>query len=552
MVIGIVLSVAALKGGISLGGSGSVLVLDFNSLIAESSAGSFFEQTLTIKDIVFTLEKAAGDNSIDGVILRFSNPGLGMGSINDIRDAIFRFKESGKKVYAFLEFPSLWTYYAATSADVIILAPTSWFNTLGLRAEPTYYKGTMDKLGVEAEVHHVGDYKTAYETFKRESMSDEERESIESLLTDIYDWVVTEIAKQRGLTIEDIKTAIDTAPLTAARALELKLVDRVIYFDELESLIEEALGEKPTLVKWHEYAQPGPGQQFTSFLAAKIAVINAEGPIYTGESAMSLFSGKTIGSQTMVQAIQSAREDSAIKAIILRIDSPGGSGLASDEIWREVQKTRGVKPIIASMSNIAASGGYYIAMGCDEIFVQPTAITGSIGVISAKFVMKGLYEKLGMNKELVKKGKNADMFSDNQPFTEEQATILMTIMEDFYWEFVKKAALGREMTEQQVHEVAQGRVWSGKRAKELGLVSHFGGLYEAVQSAKTSAGLAADARIELVNYPKPKGLMGLLGAGATAQSISPELAETLTHLSLMEYWNHEQVLALMPYQLTVE
>ncbi|MBN2055525.1 signal peptide peptidase SppA [bacterium] len=535
------------------GPSKGVLYLNLDTPIQETGGGSLFhlDGAVTIRQIDETMARAADDPDIKGLVLRFTNAGAGIGTIHDLRNAILRFKESGKFVIVYTDFISFWNYFVATAADQIICAPTGWFAALGMRLEPTYFAEALDKIGVTAQVNHVGDYKTAGEQFTRTSMSDAERQTLEALIDDVYTLLTEAMAKSRGMETTALRALVDRAPMSAKSALAEGLVDRLGYADELENIASELAGSEEQLVKWSTYTKSDSPFSLDKYFARKLALVYAEGPIYSGESSDSPWGGNTIGSQTLAKAIKDARENEDIEAIVLRIESPGGSGTASDEIWREVKLTRGAKPIIASIANVAASGGYYIAMACDEIIGQPTSITGSIGVVSSKFVTKGLYDKLGINKEILKRGTNADMMSDYVPFTEEQAALLNSIMEEFYWEFVGKAAEGRDMENDAVHAVAQGRAWTSMRAREVGLINEFGGLWEAIQRAKERAGISADDKVAYEIYPKASGLLAALSMqGATGYD--SRLLDLLRMLAVARHWQQDQVLALMPCQVAIQ
>jgi protease-4 len=426
----------------------------------------------------------------------------GFGKVQELRDAIGRFRKSGKPAYAHLEFAGNREYYLATACSRIYAVPTAILDVSGLAAEVTFFKGTLDKIGMQAQFEGVGKYKNAPNQFTETGFTGPHREQTEALLDSLFGQYVGAIAASRDKTEAQVRALVDDGPYDGARALAAGLVDELVYEDELGDRLGAA--ERVTAGR---YVKGSRG--FGLDGRPKLALVYAVGTIVSGES-QSGFGGDFAGSDTVARAIRQARKDASVRAIVLRIDSPGGSGTASDVMWREVTLARKVKPVIMSMGDTAASGGYYLAMGGDAIVAQPGTITGSIGVFGGKLSMRGLYDKVGLTKEIVTRGKNAALFSSYRAWSDEERQSFRAIMTSFYEEFVQKAASGRGKTYEEIHAVAQGRVWTGAEALEVGLVDRLGGLDVAVTLAKERAKIGADQEVSLVVLPERKSLFETL------------------------------------------
>ncbi|MGH7151618.1 MAG: signal peptide peptidase SppA [Planctomycetota bacterium] len=479
------------------------------------------------------IEKVKDDAEVKGLVLRFDEGGLGLAKSAEVRRVLDRVRGSGKKVHARVESLGLGEYLVACGCDEISLEPAGDVILPGLRIELTYLRDLLDKIGVVADVVHIGEYKTAFEDFYLREMSPAQRESIEAILDDVYAHLVEAIAKGRRLTPEQVKAAVDTAIFTPTQARARKLVDVVEYEDEFKARLAGAYGEAVSFVE--DYGKKGRKEidfeevdPITAFLQVfgemfkkpkppegdKIALVYANGMIVTGKSGeASPFGGGTMGSRTMVEAIREAAADDTVKAIVMRVDSPGGSGLASDEIWREVVRAKEKKPFVVSMADVAGSGGYYISMGATAIVAEPTTITGSIGVVAMKPVLGGLYQKIGVNPQSLQRGRRAGLMTLDTPFSSEERDALRKFMEAFYGEFVGKVAEGRRTTPEKIDPIARGRIWSGRRAVELGLVDRIGGLDDAIALAKEKAGLDPTAALPLYELPKPRSIAELLEEG---------------------------------------
>lgn len=532
----------------------------------------FAGQQSSLRNVLENIQKAKADKNIKGILLLINNAGLGQGRIQDIRDAIADFKESGKPVYAYMEQGGDREYALAIAADKIYVAPAGALLVRGFAAHATFMRGFFDKIKVEPNFARHGKYKSAVERYTRSEMSPEDKEALNALLDDIYSDYVENIAKARKKDVEQIKKLIDEGPYNMPKqAKEVGLIDDTLYLDEVKDKIKEDL-------KLNDYKAISGGKynnisptELGIGKGEKIAIIYASGPIISGKSNSSPFADETIGSDTIAAAIKAAREDNSIKAIILRVNSPGGSPLASDIIWREILLAKKAKkPVIACMSDVAASGGYYISMGADKIVAQPSTITGSIGIFGGKFNINGLYKDyLGMNTEAITRGKNADFYSEYKNFSEEELTKLQKYMDEFYIDFTSKAAQGRNMKVEAIDNIGQGRVWSGVRGKEIGLVDELGGLQKSIQVAKELAQLPANSSPQLVEFPKVSGFAAMLAdleeGAAISQEIKQsqmrhaienemptEMKETFRALSIIKTMEKEHVFALMPYQITIK
>jgi protease-4 len=469
-----------------------------------SDLGSLLEtRPPSLRALVEALDRGAKDAKVKAAVIRVSVlPDAGWAKVQELRDAITRFRASGKPAYAHLEFCGNKEYYLATACTKIYAVPTAILNVSGLSAEVTFFKGTLDKLGIEAQFEGVGKYKNAPNQFTEREFTGPHREQTEALLDSLFGEYVKAIAESRQRSAADARAMIDGGPYLAAAAKEAGLVDELIYEDELGERLKGA--EKITPARYVKAARG-----FGLDGRPKVALIYAVGDIISGES-QSGFAGEFMGSDTVARAIREARKDASIRAVVIRVDSPGGSGTASDVVWREVALTKKSKPVVVSMGDVAASGGYYVAMAGDAIVAQPGTITGSIGVFGGKLAVQGLYDKLGLSKEILTRGRNAALFSSYRPWTDEERATFRKLMTTFYEEFVTKAADGRGKTYDEIHAVAQGRVWTGQQALEVGLVDRLGGLDAAVDVAKERAKIAKDQEVALVILPERKGVFQTL------------------------------------------
>jgi protease-4 len=464
---------------------------------------------LTVRAYVELIRKAKTDSRIAGIVLK---PG-GINSpfwakLQELREAIDDFKTSGKYVYAWLEYGGDREYYLASAADRVYLLPSATLDLVGVASYEIFLRGTFDWIGTYPDFLHVGDYKTAVNTYLEKTFTPAHKEMSESINRSQFDQLVDAIAEARKKPEPEVRALIDQGPFQPVDALRLGLIDEVAYEDELDDLVPELKDAK--FIDAEDYAAVS-WERTGVRRRSKIAIINAAGVITSGGSGFDPVNGPVVGSDSLVQYIREARADSSIKAIVMRVDSPGGSSTASDVIWRELSISReNHRPVIVSMSDLAASGGYYIALGGDAIVAHPGTLTGSIGVYTGKFVISGSLDKLGANMEATSQGKHAEIYSPDRRFTAEERTKIQESMQVVYDQFIERTAAARHMTPEKVDEIAQGRVWTGAQAKELGLVDELGGLYKAVDLAKQRARLPLDEEVELVVYPPHRSFYQVL------------------------------------------
>jgi len=493
--------------------SGSVLevVLDgpLDDVVRESPLAEIVSgKRLSTRDYVEAILRAKDDRRINGLLLTLKAPAAGYGKVQELRDAIKEFRESGKWTVAWSETagefgPGTGLYYLATSCESIWIAPPGDVNLTGLRFEVPFIRSALDKLKVYPDYDQRGKYKNAMNFFTHTKMTDAHREAMEALLDSLYRQLRQGIAEARGLTDDEVGALIDKGPFIGPKALEAKLVDRLGYRDELLDALREKNGGRLPILKVRKYLKSG--RQWDH--GAEIALIYGVGGVGRGEDASDPFTGsQRMGSDTVAAAIKAAREDDSVKAIILRVDSPGGSYVASDVIWREVKLTKGVKPIVVSMSDVAASGGYFVSMAADRIVAEPGTITASIGVLSGKFVTKDAWDWLGITSDSIQRGHNAAFFSGESKYSADERARFEDWLDRIYKDFVTKVAEGRGKTFDEIHAIAQGRVWSGEDALKLGLVDELGGLGTAVHRAMVLADIPSGAPVDLVEFPAPKSL----------------------------------------------
>ena len=495
------------------------LKIDLSGPLADTTPSRFpglSSNAISIQDLWYQLARAEADERIQGVLLRISYLETGFAKIEEIGRLLKKFSLSKKPVLAFIIDGGLKEYYLASFADKVILFKGGTLSISGIAAEALFLKNTLSKLGVQAEIFHIGDYKTASNTFSEDHMTPAHRESMQALIDDLYAAVIAGIAANRKLDAGSVKKILDRSPLAQEDYLKAKMVDSLGYEDELHGLLDRQYPE----VSFRTYAKTTSPLPFSG--VKKIAVIFASGEINMGRSGgQSLLGGEVLGADTLAEQLRQARNNFAVKAVVLRVDSPGGSAVASDVILREAELLARKKPLVISMSDLAASGGYWISMSAQKIFALPETITGSIGIISGKFVLKGLYDKLGVNKEIVKTSEFAGMYSDYKPFTEREKEKIMTDMKVIYAEFLKKVAGNRKLTVSDVDKVAQGRVWSGQAALGLRLVDGLGGLNDAMAEAKKLARIPLGEKVGVRVYPQKKSFLDMLFELANVKAQNP-------------------------------
>ncbi len=566
ILIAVLVSAAALAllvvlpGGAAAVADESVLVVtltdDLQEVPPQTIFGSFISGPPTVRTITDTIRRARDDSRIKGLILKPNLAAPSWAKLQEIRDAVKDFGEGGKSTIAYLEFGGQEDYYVATACKKIYLLPTSPLDLRGITTYELFLREALDKIGTFPDFLHVGDYKTAVNLYTEKTMTPPQREMSESLNTDSFEQLVDAVVSARKLEQEAVHALIDEGPFLPAEAVESSLVDDLAYDDELFD--KGGLPAEAEEVDLEDYARES-GPQFFGGSESKIALIYAVGEIVSGESSEGP-SGTVAGSDTLINAIRDAEEDESVKAVVLRVDSPGGSTVASDVIWRELMLLREAKPLVVSMSDLAASGGYYIAMPGHAIVAQPGTLTGSIGVFTGKYVVAGTLQKLGIGAEWTSTGRNATTDSPFSSFTPREREEIQGQIQAFYEQFVEKVAEARQSTPDDVHEVAQGRVWTGRQAKEIGLVDELGGLETAVRLAKERAQLPAAERVPIVVFSGRRHLPSLFESSAwpglraavresfLSWMLGDEERRMLARLAPMSRaFRRGEALALMPY-----
>lgn len=501
------------------------------------------------------IDHAKDNDKIRGIYLEVSQPMTGFATLEEIRQSLLEFRESGKWVIAYNEVMSEAAYFLSSAADEIYLYPEGEIEFNGLTVTIGFYKKLFEKLAIHPQIFRVGEFKSAVEPFLREEMSEENRLQLTAMANDIYGYMLTEIADARGIDKQRLEEISDQMLVrTPAIAVELGLIDSLLYRDQLIEVfknkldVDEEKGIK--LVKYNDYRK-----SFSTYSDSEneIAVIVADGTIMPGDGNEN---DQVIGADKFMKEIRKAREDDDIKAIVLRVNSPGGEFKASDMMWRELKLAKEAKPVIASMSDYAASGGYYLSMVCDTIVAQPQTITGSIGIFGIMLDLSDfLGEKIGITFDEVRTGEFGDLYTVTRPLTEVEKKYIQTSLERHYDTFTSKAAEGRNVTQKTIEEVASGRVWTGQQALERNLVDVLGGFDDAVEIAAEAAGVSDNYKVRF--YPAPKDffeeLLTNLQENTEARVVKQELGELYywyQHINKIKQYQGAQ--ARMPFELTLE
>ncbi|HQZ82339.1 MAG TPA: signal peptide peptidase SppA [Pyrinomonadaceae bacterium] len=554
----------------------SVLVLNVSGSLPDYVPDQPFERALGIDqeqsftNLLTQLRKAKVDGRISAVLLDINFPGIGWGKAEELRETITDFRTGGKPVYAYLELGSNKEYYIATAADKIFVPPPGDLLINGFAAEAMFYKGSLDKLGIEADVIQIGPkYKNAPDQYTKTQMGDGQREVIDAILDEYFGQYTDAIAKARSKSVEDVKAIIDNAPYTPAQAKSLGLIDDALYRSEVDNVLKERLGyaadKELKTISGARYREI-PSDSVGLSNGEKVAVVFISGTINTGSSSNGILNGEMAGSDTIVKAVNTAAADDSIKAIVLRVDSPGGSALASDLMWKAIEDAKAKKPVVVSMSDVAASGGYYVACNANKIIAEPTTITGSIGLFMGKPVVKGLYDWLGVSNEYVMRGKNAGIFRETVKWTPEERNKMVEQANAIYYDsFVPKVAKGRNQTPEAINAIAQGRVWTGTQAKANGLVDDFGGLEKAIAVAKELAQLPADKDVKRVLYPVGTPWLQSLFGGSRDQDakakqtqdqllsqMPADVRRAFRYAAMLDRMKNGEAMALMPFELSVK
>ncbi|MGQ9708423.1 MAG: signal peptide peptidase SppA [bacterium] len=463
----------------------------------------------TTYSLLEVLRKAEEEPSVKGIILKLGNENMSFAQAQEFRSALLKLRQEGKRVWVYAQNLGMVGYYLASGADQIILHPMGDVVIPGVTLRSTFLKGALEKLGLKAEAHRRGRYKSAVEVFTEDSMSTENEEQLQALVDGWYDEFIKATGEGRGLSAEEMESLIGQAFFRAEPAKTTGLIDTFLFEDELDSLVKREFRDAR---KISEKVLTGKRDfNYNWVEPEKLAVIYITGNIVLGESGTDFLTGEQrAGSKTLSRAIRDAGNAKKVKGILVRVDSPGGDGIAADAIWREVELVKKKKPVVVSMGGLAASGGYYVSCNATRIFALPGTITGSIGVFSLRLITEGLYNKLGIRRRVVKRGEHADALSDFRELTAVEDSILQDQIDWFYEQFISKVARGRNLTLEWVDSVAQGRVWLGRDARQLGLVDSLGGFIEAIEFCREKAGLRKD--FEVISYPQPRrGIGAFLG-----------------------------------------
>ncbi len=572
--VGVAVIYLALRKGEPTIRENSVLVLRVAGSLPDYSPDDPFKKIFggpdqSLTGLVMQFKKAKVDNRIKAIILDVNMSGIGWGKAEEIRDAITDFRSSGKQVYAFIELGLNKEYYIATACDKIIMPPPGELFVNGLAADVMFFRGSLDKLGIYPDIYQIGKYKTAANMFKEKEMTEAHREFIDEMLDDLFNRYVNTIAQTRKKSPDEVRAIIDNAPYNSIKAKEVGLIDDAIYRDDLEKQLKKQLGYKDndtfTPVRGGDYRDVSP-ESLGLNKGERIAVIYATGEIGSGSSQNSPSGDQSIGSDTVAKALNDAAADNSIKAIVLRVDSPGGSGLASDIIWHAVEVANQKKPVVVSMSDVAASGGYYISASASKILAQPSTITGSIGVLAGKPVMRGFYDWLGISNEYVLRGKTAGMFRETEKFSDdERVKFEEWIKTTYYQDFVPKVAKGRKKDAEYIDSVAQGRVWTGAQAKDRSLVDEFGGLDRAIEVAKQLAKIPADKGVQRVILPYPTTFIQQLLSGggensntqteqqrAVFAALPEDARRALRYMALLDRMKNGETMLMLPFDLRIK
>lgn len=528
------------------------------------------EQKQSFTSLLTQLRKAKVDSRVGGVLLDIDFPGIGWGKADELREAIKDFRASGKPVYAYMEIGTNREYYIATAAEKIFLPPGGDLYVNGFAAQAMFYRGSLDKLGIEPQFVKIGKYKNAPDQYTEKEMSEGQKETINAILDDYYGRMVATIAETRKKSPEDVKALIDNAPYNAPQAKTQGLIDDAIYreqvYDDLKNRLGYKAEDKLRTIRAGEYREI-PSDSLGLNNGEKVAVIYASGAITGGSSNNSPFGGEMVGSDTIVKAVNDAANDSSIKAIVLRVDSPGGSALASDLMWYALENAKAKKPVVVSMGDVAASGGYYISCNADKIVAEPSTVTGSIGVFMGKPVLKGFYDWVGVNTQYTTRGKNAGIFREDTKWEGDELAKMVEQNNNIYFtNFVPKVAKGRKMSEEKVNTIGQGRVWTGAQAKENGLIDEFGGLEKAIEIAKQLANLPADKDVRRIAYPEARPFFeSIFGSNETSvetkeqqtqraiiEAMPQDIRRTLRYASILDQMKHGEAMMMLPYELEIK
>jgi protease-4 len=511
------------------------------------------KSAITVANVWMALRKAAADARIKAVVIEPEGLSVGWGKMEEIRGDLEQFRKSGKPLFAYLRMPGTREYYVSLPAERIYMGPGEPLYLKGLRAEIPYVKKALDKLGVTVEVEHAGKYKDFGDMFTRTDMSPETREVTGGIVDDLYGTLVARIAGGRKKSPDEVRALIDQGPFTATTALKAGLVDELRFEDQMWGELRAKLNAStdPPKVSLEKYFRV-PADSVGLGGKTRVALVVGQGDIVRGSPEDDGTEDSTLTSYGFDKMLRQAVNDSGIKAILVRIDSPGGDANASDEMWREMNLASKKKPLVISMSDVAASGGYFMAMTGDPIVAYPATETGSIGVVFGKPVIRGLLDKIGVNFDAVQRGKHADIESLDTPLSPEEQELLRRGIDESYRDFVTKVANARHRPYDQVEPLAQGRVWLGSQAKPRGLVDELGGLDTAVAVLKKKAGIPASENISLVMYPARHTILDVLMKRSQEDAIIEAKLRPIFGSVPFHAWTHGGLLRIMPYWFEVK
>jgi protease-4 len=535
---------------------GSTLIMEMDGDIPERAPVEFpipFLQQRTpptVADIWTTLRKAAADHRIRAIVFEPRDLQIGWAKLQEIHDDLEAFRKSGKPIYAYLKTPGAREYYLATTANRIYMDPEDELNLKGMRFELMYFRKTLDKLGVDVEIQHAGKYKDFGDMFTRSSMSPETKEVLTSILDGLYGHLVQTIAAARKKTPDQVRTTIDQGPFLSPEAKTQGLIDGLLYEDQMYDEVKAKLADgELKKVSLHDYLKV-PASSVGLAGKQQIALVTGQGGISRGEDGQDFSGDSGIESEGFDRLLRRVGNDSDIRGVIVRIDSPGGEVFASDAIWREMNLLSKKKPMVISMSDTAASGGYYIAMTGDPVVAYPGTVTGSIGVVFGKANLHGLYDKLGVTKDLLSRGRFADIDSDYQPLSAAARDKLRTAIDENYRSFVTKVASARRRKFDEIEPLSQGRVWLGSQAKANGLVDELGGLDRAIELVKEKAKIPRGERVNLVTYPAKRSIFEIMFGQALESTMESRLGGVLKGWQI-RLWAKGGMMRLMPYTIEV-
>ena len=536
--------------------NGSILVMRLAGSIPEKpplELPDFLDSgrvSATVANLWVALQKAAADKRVEAVVIEPEGLSAGWATLEEIRSDLEKFRKSGKPVYAYLRAPGAREYYVAMAADRVYLSPQDPLLLKGMRAEVMYFKKTLDKLGVNVDVQHAGKYKDFGDMFTRSDMSPETREVLNSLLDDLYGNLVNRVAAGRRKSADEIRRIIDQGPFTASQALKAGLVDELRFEDEMWGELKTRLKSNATVKLALDKYLRVPLEDVGLAGRTRIALVAGSGDILRGNPGDDGSEDGSLSSYGFNKLLRQVGADPGVKGVIVRIDSPGGEVSASDDILREMSLLSKKKPLVISMSDVAASGGYYMAMTGDPIVAYPETQTGSIGVVFGKPNLRGLYEKIGISKDAVQRGKHADIDSDYVALSPEERKIVQDGVDETYEDFVNKVAKARKRTFAEIEPVSQGRVWTGSQARARGLVDELGGLDRAVEMLKKKANIPASEQVRVQLYPTQRSLFDLLLKRSQETMLESRVQQVLGRVPFRA-WLKGGFLRMMPYWVEV-